>query len=38
MKASQVQALLDYMYRGEVSMSQDGLPALPRVAKMLRMT
>ena len=36
MKASQVQSLLDYMYRGEVSVSQDDLPALLRVAEMLR--
>ena len=36
MKASQVQALLDYMYRGEVSVSQDDLPSLLRVAEMLR--
>ena len=31
-----MQALLDYMYRGEVSVSQDDLPALLRVAEMLR--
>ena len=34
MKASQVQALLDYMYRGEVSVSQDDFPTLLRVTKM----
>ena len=35
-RVSQVRALLDYMYRGEVSVSQDDLPALLRVAEMLR--
>ena len=35
-KASQVRAILDYMYRGEVSVAQDELPSLLRVAEMLK--
>jgi hypothetical protein len=35
-KASQVKAILDYMYRGEVSIAQTELPALLRVAELLR--
>jgi hypothetical protein len=33
---SQVKAILDYMYRGEVSVAQQELPALLRVAELLR--
>ena len=36
MKADQIRAILDYMYRGEVSVAQDELPALLRVAEMLK--
>ena len=35
-KADQIRAILDYMYRGEVSVAQDELPALLRVAEMLK--
>merc|ERR1719461_2448269 len=35
-KAFQIRAILDYMYRGEVSVAQDELPALLRVAEMLK--
>ena len=35
-QVSQVKAILDYMYRGEVSVAQQELPALLRVAELLR--
>ena len=35
-KAFQVRAMLDYMYKGEVTVSQDDLPSLLRVAEMLK--
>lgn len=35
-KADQIRAILDYMYKGEVSVAQDELPALLRVAEMLK--
>jgi len=35
-KVEQVKALLDYMYKGEVSVEQADLPALLRVAELLR--
>merc|ERR1719445_2810100 len=35
-KASQVRAILDYVYKGEVSVAQDELPALLKVAEMLK--
>ena len=35
-KAEQVRGILEYMYRGEVSVSQEQLPALLRVAELLR--
>jgi hypothetical protein len=35
-KACQVKAILDYMYKGEVSVAQQELPALLRVAELLR--
>jgi len=35
-KASQVKAILDYMYKGEVSVAQQELPSLLRVAELLR--
>jgi hypothetical protein len=35
-KAEQVRSLLEYMYKGEVSVGQEELPALLRVAELLR--
>merc|ERR1719278_1886521 len=35
-QVSQVKAILDYMYKGEVSVAQQELPALLRVAELLR--
>ena len=35
-KADQMRAILDYMYKGEVNVGQDDLPALLRVAEMLK--
>jgi hypothetical protein len=35
-KAEQVRCLLEYMYKGEVSVGQEELPALLRVAELLR--
>jgi len=35
-KAVQVRAILDYMYKGEVSVAQDELPSLLRVAELLK--
>ncbi len=35
-KADQVRCLLEYMYKGEVSVGQEELPALLRVAELLR--
>lgn len=35
-KAVQVRAILDYMYKGEVSVAQEELPSLLRVAELLK--
>jgi len=35
-KCAQVRAILDYMYKGEVSVAQDELPDLLRIAELLR--